>query len=63
MKEVKKLIKELEREGWVKVSQNKHIKMRHPTITGIIIVPSSPRCPHWEKNLRKQIQRQSKVAA
>lgn len=62
MKEVKNLLKELERTGWIKVSQNKHIKMRHP-VNGIVIVPISPRCPHWEKNLRKQIQRQSKVAA
>jgi len=62
MKEVKNLLKELERTGWIKVSQNKHIKMRHPD-HGIIIVPSSPRCPHWEKNLRKQIERQMKVAA
>ena len=62
MKEVKILVKELERKGYVKVSQNKHIKMRHPD-NGIVIVPLSPRCPHWEKNLRKQIQRQSKVVA
>jgi len=37
MKEVKVLLKELERGGWTKVSQNKHIKMRHPD-HGLIIV-------------------------
>lgn len=62
MKEVKILVKELERKGYVMVSQKNHIKMRHPE-NGIVIVPKSPRCPHWEKNLRKHIERQERVAA
>lgn len=35
------LIRMLQRDGWIKMSQNgSHIKMKHPTKIGVIFVPN-----------------------
>lgn len=60
-KEVKEIVKDLTRDGWVLVSRNNHIKMRHPKY-GTQIIPNSPRCPHWKQNLLKQIEHKYKAA-
>lgn len=60
-KEVKDIVKNLMRDGWVIVSQNNHIKMRH-TRYGTQIIPKTPRDSHWRKNLLKQIEHKYKAA-
>jgi predicted RNA binding protein YcfA (HicA-like mRNA interferase family) len=45
IKEIKEIIKDLKSDGWVEISRNGHIKMRHP-IMGMQMIPNSPRCPH-----------------
>ena len=59
-KEVKIIVKMLVRDGWELVSQKNHIKMWHIRY-GTQIIPKTPRCPHWKKNLLKQIEHKYKV--
>lgn len=55
-KDVKELVKELEKKGWEYHGQNKHIKMKSPK-GAVLIVPVSPSCHHALKNLKKVIQK------
>jgi len=61
-KEIKDIVKNLERDGWYMVSQKNHIKMRHPRY-GTQIIPKTPRDSHSKKNLLKQIEHKYKGAA
>lgn len=56
-KEIRELIKELEKKGWIYKGQNKHHKMRHPRLSISLALPVSPSCHHALKNLRNTIKK------
>lgn len=60
-KDIKDIVKTLERDGWELVSQKNHIKMRHLRY-GTQIIPKTPRDIHWKKNLLKQIEHKQRAA-
>jgi len=51
-KDIKDLIEELIDEGWSYIGQNKHIKVKSPG-GSVMIISSSPNCPYAVSNARK----------
>lgn len=54
-KNMKKVIKQLESEGWV-AERSKHIILRHPEY-GTIVASGSPSCQHAYKNVLKAAEK------
>lgn len=48
-----KILRELLREGWVLVSQNKHYKLKSPSGKSTLIMSVSPSCQYTERKIRK----------
>lgn len=52
------LMRLLRRDGWIEVSRKgSHVKMRHPTKPGVVVVPdhgSKELAPGTERSIRKQ---------
>lgn len=59
-KELKKLVKELLREGWSMESGTKHLKFRSPG-GHLLSLSSSPSCPFAATNARKDAERIKKM--
>lgn len=60
-REVTKLIREIEREGWqVERGRKLHYKCRHPKGGGMVVISSSPSCGRAIANARKDIERVNK---
>lgn len=59
-KDIKKLIKRLESEGWrIEVGGSTHYKMKHPR-GGMVIAAMSPSCCHAYKNICADVRRLEK---
>jgi hypothetical protein len=56
-KEIKKIVRELESEGWVKQDGKKHLKFRHPNSKKTLVMSRTPSCHHAYMNIRKQAER------
>ena len=59
-KELKKLVKELLRDGWSLESGKKHTKIRSPH-GHLVTLSSSPGCPYAAINARKDVERIKKM--
>lgn len=55
-KELKKLVKQLLREGWTLETSRKHTKLRSPK-GHLVSMSSSPSCPHAFKHVAKDVQK------
>lgn len=59
-KELKKLVKELLRDGWSIESGTKHLKVRSPG-GHLVSMSSSPSCGHAVTNARRDVERIKKM--
>ena len=55
-KELKKLVKQLLREGWTLETSRKHTKLRSPK-GHLVSMSTSPSCPYAFKNVAKDVQK------
>lgn len=55
-KELKKLVKQLIRDGWTLETSRKHTKLRSPK-AHLVSMSSSPSCPYAFKNVAKDVQK------
>ena len=55
-KELKKLVKQLIRDGWTLETSRKHTKLRSPK-GHLVSMSSSPSCPYAFKNVAKDVQK------
>lgn len=55
-KAIKKLMRELLREGWQRAGEKRHTKMRSPG-GHLVSFSSSPSCPFAVDHIRKDVQR------
>lgn len=55
-KELKKLVKQLLREGWTLETSRKHTKLRSPK-GHLVSMSSSPSCPYAFKNVARDVQK------
>ena len=59
-KDIKRLLKDLARQGWTWHQGRKHIKAYHPK-GGFIVMAVSPSCPFAYKNILTEIRKLEKA--
>lgn len=56
MKDIKKLFKDLQRQGWLIDYTKRHIKLRSPK-GGLVVCSKTPSCPFAIKHIQGDIKR------
>ena len=55
-KDIRKVISDLEREGWVSLGGRKHFKIRSPR-GAIVSMSNTPSCPYMLKHVMQDVKR------